>query len=345
MQFGIYDHGDDSGLPLPDHSAARMEMVQAYEKAGFRSYHVAEHHCTPLGHAPSPAVYLAAVSQHTTRLRFGPLVFLLPTYHPLRLIEEIGMLDNMSGGRLELGYGRGVSPIEMGFYGVDMAKQQALSDEAFEVVMQGLTHDRLDHRGRFFTFDDVPMVQRPVQRPHPQLWYGTNTPESASRCAREGINMITLQAGEKMRRAVQSFIETHQELGRPRSELPFVGVGRHIVVADSDEEARAMAGPAFARWRAGFVKLWEERGKPNPFVAGFPKDWAALEATGQAIAGSPATVLGFLQRDQALGGYNYLLAQLAFGDLTVRQVRRSAELFGQEIMPALVAQAENASAV
>ena len=98
MEFGIFDHVDDSGLPLADHYAARLEMVAAYEQAGFRTYHVAEHHGTPLGHAPSPALWLAAVSQRTTRLRFGPLVFLLPLYHPLRLVEEIAMLDALSGG-------------------------------------------------------------------------------------------------------------------------------------------------------------------------------------------------------------------------------------------------------
>lgn len=334
MKFGIFDHVDDSGLPLPEHFSARLQMVEAYDAAGFHGYHVAEHHGTPLGHAPSPGVYLAAVSQRTSRLRFGPLVFLLPLYHPLRLIEEIGMLDALSGGRLEFGYGRGISPIEMGFYGVDMTEQQARSEEAFEVVMKGLTSERLSHDGRFFHFDDVPIMQPPTQKPHPPLWYGTNSPASVERCAEARLNMVTLLAGEPMRRMIEGYRAAYAASGGAPEGMPLLGVGRHIVVADSDEEALAIARPAFARWRASFVHLWEQRGVNNPLVRSFPKDWDAVEAAGTACAGSSEKVRAFLQRDVELGGYTYLLAQLAFGNMSVAQVTRSARLFGQEIMPA-----------
>lgn len=334
MQFGIFDHVDDSGLPLPEHFEARLQMVEAFEAAGFSRYHVAEHHGTPLGHAPSPGIYLSAIAQRTATIRFGPLVYLLPLYHPLRLIEEVCMLDALSGGRLELGYGRGISPIEMGFYGVDMDHQQDLSAESFEVLVKGLVNDRLDHRGRFFAFDDVPMTLRPQQRPHPPLWYGTNSLPSVERCARDRLNMVTLLAGERMQQMVAGYKQAYAASGGVAADMPLIGVGRHIVVADSDEEALAIARPAFARWRASFVHLWEARGGNNPFVASFPKDWDALEASGSACAGSPDRVGAFLERDVELGGYNYCLAQMAFGSMSVEQVRRSAQLFGAEVMPA-----------
>ena len=170
MRFGIFDHLDDSGVPLTEHFENRLRLAEAYDRAGFAAYHVAEHHGTALGLAPSPAVFLSAVAQRTRRLRFGPLVFLLPLYHPLRLIEEIGMLDQLSGGRLELGVGRGVSPIEIGFYGIEPAEAMARYQESLDVVLQGLTSDTLTYRGRFYSFDCVPMVVPPVQRPHPPLW-------------------------------------------------------------------------------------------------------------------------------------------------------------------------------
>ncbi len=334
MKFGVFDHVDDSGLPLSEHFAARLDMVEAYERAGFHCYHVAEHHGTPLGHAPSPGVYLSAVSQRTSTLRFGPLVFLLPLYHPLRLIEEIGMLDALSGGRLEFGYGRGISPIEMGFYGVDMAEQQALADETFEVVMKGLTSDRLSHEGRFFHFDDVPMMQGVTQCPHPPLWYGTNSPGSVERCAKERLNMVTLATGEGMRAMLEGYKSAYSASGGAPEDMPLVGVGRHVVVAGSDEEALALARPAFDRWRASFVHLWDARGAENPFVANFPKDWDAFAATGAGCAGSPVKVRDFLQRDAEMGGYTYFLGQFAFGNLTAAQVTRSVELFAAEVMPA-----------
>ncbi len=134
MRFGIFDHLDDSGLPLNRHFEERLKLIEAYDRAGFYGYHLAEHHNTPLGYAPSPSVFLAAVAQRTRQLRFGPMVYLLPLYHPLRLIDEICMLDQMSGGRFLYGVGRGISPVEVGFYGVDF-------DTGSQAVPRGLRGD------------------------------------------------------------------------------------------------------------------------------------------------------------------------------------------------------------
>ena len=105
MEFGVFDHLDRYGGTLADYYEDRLKIAEAYDRAGFYAYHLAEHHATPLGMAPSPSVFLAAVAQRTTRLRFGPLVWPMPLHHPLRLIEEICMLDQLSGGRLEIGFG------------------------------------------------------------------------------------------------------------------------------------------------------------------------------------------------------------------------------------------------
>src|SRR4029079_16101916 len=117
--FGIFDHVDRGDEPIGTLYEQRLQLVETADGGGFRSYLVAEHHATPLGMAPSPSVYLAAVAQRTRRLRFGPLVYLLPLYTPLRLIEEICMLDKLSAGRCELGVGRGISPYELAYSGVD----------------------------------------------------------------------------------------------------------------------------------------------------------------------------------------------------------------------------------
>src|SRR5215470_9591036 len=124
MQFGVFDHLERNDLALGDYYEARLRIVEAYDRLGFYGYHVAEHHSTPLGMAPSPSVFLAAVAQRTRRLRFGPLVYALPLYHPLRMIEEICMLDQMSRGRLEIGFGRGSVPAELIYYGQDPAEAQ-----------------------------------------------------------------------------------------------------------------------------------------------------------------------------------------------------------------------------
>ena len=109
MKFAVFDHLDRSGPDLGRQYEDRLRLIELYEWAGFHAYHVAEHHGTPLGSAPSPGLFLAAVAQRTTTLRLGPLAYPLGLYHPLRLLEEICMLDVMSGGRLELGRGCGLA--------------------------------------------------------------------------------------------------------------------------------------------------------------------------------------------------------------------------------------------
>src|SRR5215470_19089972 len=158
MKFGVFDHMDDAGVPLGQLYADRLALAEVYDRAGIWGYHLAEHHSTPLGCAASPSVFLATVAQRTKNLRFGPLVYLLPFYHPLRLIEEVCMLDQMSGGRFQLGVGRGVSMYETQAYGLDFSKTQAMYHEAFQVLLKGLGSDELSFAGEFYRFDKLPMI-------------------------------------------------------------------------------------------------------------------------------------------------------------------------------------------
>src|ERR1700729_2464656 len=95
FKIGVFDHVDKNDLPGTQFYEARLKLIEIYDRAGFYAYHCAEHHLAPIGMVPSPSVFLAAVVQRTKRLRFGPLVYVLPSYHPLRLLEEICLLDQM----------------------------------------------------------------------------------------------------------------------------------------------------------------------------------------------------------------------------------------------------------
>src|SRR5579871_891192 len=245
MKFGIFDHMDQGAVPLGEQYENRLTLIEAYERAGFRAYHLAEHHATPLGMAPSPSVFLAAVAQRTKKLRFGPLVYTLNLYHPLRLIDEICMLDQMSGGRLELGLGRGISPYEVGYYGVDPATGPERFAEASEVILKGLTQERLDHHGKYFTFRDVPMEMRPVQVPYPPLWYGANSLESADRLAKQGYNSVVGMKAEGVGAFTARYRAAWKALGRDEADMPFIGLSRHILVGDTDKEAQSAAKRAF----------------------------------------------------------------------------------------------------
>ena len=108
MKVGLFDHVEWGERPLAQLFDERLQFAAAAEAAGIYCLHVAEHHATPLNMVPVPGVYLGALARATKRMRLGPLVYLLPLYSPLRLIEEICMLDHLSHGRLEVGVGRGV---------------------------------------------------------------------------------------------------------------------------------------------------------------------------------------------------------------------------------------------
>ena len=332
MEFGIFDHLDRTGPSLPDFYEDRLKIAEAYDRAGFYAYHLAEHHATPLGMAPSPNVFLAALAQRTRRLRFGPMVFVVPLYHPLRLISEICMLDQMSGGRLELSFGRGASPIELAYFGTDPADSQEIYNEAVEVILNGLTSKRLNFHGKHFSFDDVPMELEPLQKPHPPIWYGAHAPDSAARAARKALNIINLDPTAHIRETVASYRKAWQD-AKGSAPLPKIGLGRFIVVADTDAQAMRLASRAYRPWYDGFVYLSRLHGRAMTHPR--PEEFEPLMERGQGIAGSPETVRKLLAAQLAETGCNYVVGQFAFGDMTRDEALRSIDLFGRDVMPAL----------
>ncbi len=336
MKFGIFDHMDLAGGSLGQQYADRLALIEAYDRSGmFHAYHVAEHHSTPLGIAPSPGMFLAAVAQRTQRLRFGPMVYTLGLYHPLRLFEEICMLDQMSGGRLELGIGRGISPIEVGFYGLDPAEGQGMFEEALAILRQGFQSSTIDFAGRFYRFKEVPVVLSVVQRPHPPLWYGVTRPESTVAVARAGMNVACNLPPALARSVTDCYRAEWQSAGRDPAAIPFMGMTRHIVVAESDDEALGLARRAYAQWHRHFYLLYNRFGKRS--MLDYPATFDELQRRGEAAAGSPATVRALLEAQVREAGVNYLMCRMAFGDLTLEQSLRSLNLLKSEVLPALAA--------
>jgi alkanesulfonate monooxygenase SsuD/methylene tetrahydromethanopterin reductase-like flavin-dependent oxidoreductase (luciferase family) len=332
MHFGIFDHLDGSAAPLTEHFENRLRLIEAYDRCGFHSYHLAEHHGTPLGFAPSPAVFLAAVAQRSRRLRFGPLVFLLPLYHPLRLIEEICMLDQMSGGRLELGVGRGVSPIEVGLFGIDFSEAMARYQEALQIVLQGLCSEMLTYRGEFYCLDRVPIVMKPAQRPHPPLWYGISNPDTAVWAAANDVNVIGLLPGPKLRVVTDRYRSEWQHLGKSGRALPKLGAARHIVLAETASEAHDEACRAYPAWRTNMELLWKQRGVP--FTLPLPIEFDDYQRAGYGFAGTAAGASDFIREQVATTGINYLACGIAFGNLPVAASLRTVDLMAREVMPA-----------
>ena len=330
LQFGVFDHMDRAGAPLAEQYENRLRLAEAYDEAGFDRLHIAEHHSTPLGMAPSPGIFLSAVAQRTRRLRFGPLVYPIKLYHPLRLAEEICMLDHLSRGRFEFGIGKGASPIELGLFGVDPADTEPQFAEALAVLKQALTQDTVDFEGRFYRFRDVPVELKPLQRPLPPIWYGVSRPDGAERAARNGYSIVCNLPVAAARAVADAYRAAADAVVQGSTR---VGLGRFVVIAQTDAEAKAAAGRAFPRWQASFWKLWDQKG-PRPPVP-MPDTFEGAEQVGIGIAGSPETVLNGLRAQLEQSGVDYLLCRFAFGDLTLEESLRSVRLFAGEVMPRL----------
>jgi len=332
MKIGVFDHMDRGNVPLNQFFADRMALVEAYDRAGFYGYHVAEHHATPLGVAPSPGVWLGAIAQRTTQLRFGALVYLLPLYHPIKLIEELCMLDQMSNGRLMLGVGRGISPIELRYYDIDPEKAPAMFAESLEILLRGLTQEALNFEGKFWNFRDVPMEMTPYQRPHPPLWYGLGRADHIPWCVRHKVNIAGNLGGTGMRAITDRYRKEWREAGHDPVAMPSMGVGRHVVVAETNKEALEVARTGYGKWRESFLKLWLKHGQMPVAHAVFPETFEEAEAQGRAIAGTPDKVRDFLQKSIDDAGLNYIMCRFAFGDMARDDSLRSIDLFAKHVM-------------
>ena len=343
MKFGIFDHMDRGALPLGAQYEERLKLCEVYDRTGFHSYHIAEHHMTPLGMAPSPSVFLAAVAQRTRTLRFGPLVYTLPLHHPLRVYEEICMLDHMSGGRLEVGLGRGAVPHEVAYYGVDPAEGQARYFEAYQVVLQALQRKSLTFEGKFYSFRDVPLELEPVQRPHPPLWYGVSNVEATAWAANNGLNVVCNGPPAMIRAMTDRYRADWAAAGKRDEEAPLMSMTRHLVLADSEAEALDVARRGYKVWHESFFKIWRRHGTlPANAVALLPDTFDELQNRGYGLAGTPAALRDALRAQFAAAGNNYLLCRFAFGDLSFAETMRSLDLFVRDVMPALGARREAA---
>lgn len=333
IDFGVFDHMDRGGFAIADLYKNRLKLVEAYDRAGFHAYHLAEHHATSLGMAPSPSVFLSAVAQRTERLRFGPMVYVLPLHDPLRLIEEICMLDQLSGGRLELGVGRGTSPYEIAYFGVNHLESRGQFEEALQIILAGLAGPRLTFHGRYYDYIDVPMILNPAQKPHPPLWYGLVRPEGAVWAAKEKINVLVNGPVPRVAPLVERYKQEWAAV-HGGALTTKIGLSRHVHVADTDEKAHETAKQAYAMWFKANDELWRAFGASSLY---FPASYETAIEMGQLICGSPDTVRAKIEIHARESGANYLVCRLAFGDMPVERVERSVALLRDEVMPAFQA--------
>lgn len=249
------------------------------------------------------------------------------------------MLDHLSGGRFELGVGRGISPWELSMFGITMNETRDLFRESMEVMIQYFTADSVTHRGARWRYIDVPVQIKPLQQPFPPLWYGSTSGATRDYIASLGAAM---NAGWAPAQRIKQSADLYRDAWACNQDSPLrkgrtggarIGSVRMVVLAESDAEAESVARPAYEHWYRSLEHQANSFGFSAMFV---PASYEiARQRIGSVIAGSPDTVRKELTRHIEESSVNYPLLQIAFGNLNQAQYLRSLELFGSEVLPQL----------
>ncbi len=230
----------------PQVFAETLDEIRLADTLGFHTVWLTEHHFMPeYSHSSAPDLFLAAAAQRTSRIRLGHGIVPLPYHHPLHVAERAATLDILSGGRLELGFGRGFSPKEYRAFGIPTEESRSRVDEGLQILrMAFATAGPISHAGRHFAFEDVTVLPRPCQRPHPPLWMAAVSPESFDLAARLGVGVLAgpfkpwFMIREDIRRYRAAFAAHH---GSDPDKTPRVAMTVGLFCLPDHEAARQAA--------------------------------------------------------------------------------------------------------
>ena len=231
MKLGLFDHMQKHDVPARsyvDLYKGHLEVLECADQAGMDFYFVAEHHFDMgFSECPSPGTFLGAASQRTKKIRLGPLVYVLPLWNPIRVAEEVALLDNLTEGRLECGFGAGIGPFSFAAYNISWEQKREMTLEALRIIKGLWTHETYTFEGRFFKCKDVDLCIPLVQKPHPPLWMPTRSKDSIEEAASTGVSTVQwVPAGMKAaRKAFDEYREVYRRRP-PAGPKPHIGLMR-----------------------------------------------------------------------------------------------------------------------
>ncbi|TVL89629.1 LLM class flavin-dependent oxidoreductase [Streptomyces sp. SAJ15] len=349
MQIGInfFPDVDPQQRPADQYFAECLDLVELADRLDYHHIRIVEHYFHPYGgYSPNPLLFLSAAAARSRRLRLITGAVLPAFNHPLKLAGEIGMLDGISGGRLEVGFARAFLPHEFQRFGVDMDTSRARFDEGIETVRRLLAEEHVAHQGRFHSFPATTSLPRPTQRPHPPLWVAALSNEQSFRRAGElgcGI-MANPLAAETMRHNLGVYREAWRAAGHPgrgRVMLAF-----HMHCAPDTELARSRAEEPVNSYLRSLVSAaadWTD-GAASADYPGYQEmiaklaadDFHSVLARNAALVGTPEDIVDQLRRfHEECGGFDVASLQVNFSTLDPTLARASVELFGEQVLPRL----------
>ncbi len=342
LQFGVlqFFSWPNRTVPLQTVYARALDRIDMMERSGgYEAVWLAEHHFNTYSVCPSVHLMGMQVAARTARLRIGTAVSLAPMYHPLRLAEEVALLDVLSGGRVNWGAGRGNDPTEFGVFGLDLDSSYARFRENVEIVIRAWSEDRVSYAGQYTTVENIEVLPKPLQRPHPPVWVAASSPDAIDWAGRQGYSILMdphsphADIGAKFDNYKKALAAGgHSFAGR---RIP---MARLLAVAPTDEEARETARRG-AQWTVTSYVNPNRRAQNRSNhlrPAGAPPVDPNVDPIDRyvnqiIIHGSPARVADEILRLRDEIGMNYLLcAPLS---------HQSFVLFTEQVIPALARKA------
>jgi len=348
MKFGInfFPSFRPSDGTTADYFDQSLRIAERADALGFHSVKTVEHSFFDYGgHSPNPCVFLSAVAARTKRIRLVTGAVIPAFHHPAHLGGDLAMLDNLSKGRLEAGFGRAFLPKEFEVYGVPMSESRERFEEAIGMIRRMWTEERVTIKGKYWNLDDVRLMPRVAQTPHPPIWVAAiSAEESFAYAARNGFNvMIVPYAGKPGQ--LQDFVRTYRRIWAESGHKPGaeqVQVSQFCYVAENRDEARA----GFERIAKRYLEVFADavaswHGKTSDQYPGYEKMVASILATtpakilegGGAFVGTPEDVVEQIRRCTEAFGPIEPSMQISFGGSTDAEAFRTLELFAARVMP------------
>ena len=356
LEFAIWD-----GFPVYEMAVSpvaadvyqqHLREAQLAEELGYGSYYTIEHQNSHVGQITSPSLYLCAVAQHTTTMRIGAMIYQLPFYQPMRLAQEVAMLDHLSQGRVEFGTGIGVHEHEFIRWGLPFDQRRQMSEEALEIIVQGWTQDTVTYKGKFWEYDEALPFPKPFQQPHPPIWVGAHSPASLEFAAKKNYHVSqNLDVDPVIAEKFELFRQAWRKCQHP-GPMPRTFLMRPVHVAENDKLAREEAEKALLASRGALregiekTRVGFKGTEPTPTNQELNRVFQGMNTSfefwlenGLALVGSPETVLKQLEAQYELIGYDVFCANHRFGPMSDEMSMKSLKLFAKEVMPALAQKA------
>jgi alkanesulfonate monooxygenase SsuD/methylene tetrahydromethanopterin reductase-like flavin-dependent oxidoreductase (luciferase family) len=327
---------------------AALDLCELADGLGYATVKIVEHYFRAYGgYSPSPLIFLAAAAQRTHRIRLVTGAVLPAFNHPLKLAAELAMVDCISGGRLDAGFARAFLPHEFEAFEVSMEESRPRFEEGISAVKRLWTEAHVTFEGRFHRFKDVTLLPRPVQQPHPPILVAAiATSESFIWAGQQGYGLMFvpyLSDYEDLAQKITLYRDSYRAATHG-TEPPPPSMALHLYMTASTASARREAKPYIEQYMATFQEsaaAWT--GRQSSQYRGYELMQERLQALsydrvlgeGRALIGDPGAVLEQLRHLRQRFGPIQPEMQVMFGDMDQTQARRSVELFGSEVLPAV----------